>query len=253
MTYLIPTAEPFFFPGGPVGCLLVHGFTGSPKEMRWMGEYLSQQGYTVLGIRLAAHATHPEDMLRARWQDWFACVEDGWHMISKLCQHTFLAGLSMGGALCLLAGAQLPAAGVIAMSTPYDIPKDPRLPYIKVLHWLQPSVAKGPPDWHNPQAALDHVDYPYYPTRSIIELRLLLAEMRANLYRVKIPVLLVHSRQDNSVLPDNMLAIYNALGTERKSMLWVDDSNHVITREPERLKIFQAAQDFIQQTVLNAI
>ena len=253
MSYLIPTAEPFYLPGGPVGCLLVHGFTGSPKEMRWMGEYLNQQGYSVLGIRLAAHATRPEDMLRARWQDWFTSVEDGWHLLSNTCQHTFLAGLSMGGALCLLAAAQLPAAGVIAMSTPYDTPNDPRLPYIQLLRWLQPSVAKGPPDWHNPQAALDHVDYPSYPTRAIIELRLLLAEMRENLINVKAPVLLIHSHQDQTVLPENMLAIYNALGAERKSMLWVEDSNHVITREPERLRVFQAAADFIQQTLSHPV
>jgi len=253
MTYLIPSAEPFYFPGGPIGCLLVHGFTGSPKEMRWMGEYLGQKGYSVLGIRLAAHATRLEDMPRSRWQDWIASVEDGWNILSQSCQHTFLAGLSMGGALCLLAGAQLPADGVIAMSTPYDVPKDPRLRYIKLLQWLQPSVAKGPPDWHNPQAALDHVEYPRYSTRSIMELRGLLAEMRTHLTKVKLPVLLMHSRQDHTVLPENMLAIYNALGTDRKSMFWVDDSNHIITREPERMQVFQAAEDFIQQNVKNAL
>jgi len=42
-----------------------------------MGEYLAKRGYTVLGIRLFAHATQPDDMLRARWWDWLAAVEDG--------------------------------------------------------------------------------------------------------------------------------------------------------------------------------
>jgi len=41
---IIPTAEPFYFPGNKIGCLLVHGFTGTPKEMRWMGEYLGSSG-----------------------------------------------------------------------------------------------------------------------------------------------------------------------------------------------------------------
>ena len=56
---IIPTAEPFFFPGNRIGCLLVHGFTGAPKEMRWMGEYLNQQGYTVgrIGLPLWKMAT----------------------------------------------------------------------------------------------------------------------------------------------------------------------------------------------------
>ena len=29
---IIPGAEPFFFPGGEISCLLAHGFTGAPKE-----------------------------------------------------------------------------------------------------------------------------------------------------------------------------------------------------------------------------
>ena len=36
--------NPFFFEGGEVGCLLVHGFSGSPPEMRPMGEYLAGKG-----------------------------------------------------------------------------------------------------------------------------------------------------------------------------------------------------------------
>jgi carboxylesterase len=67
MPQIIPTAEPFFFPGNGqntrIGCLVTHGFTGAPKEMRWLGESLNRQGYTVCGIRLTGHATRPEDMI----------------------------------------------------------------------------------------------------------------------------------------------------------------------------------------------
>jgi carboxylesterase len=48
---ILAGAEPFSFPGGDVGCLLVHGFTGNPSSMRPMGEYLSGQGFTVVGPR----------------------------------------------------------------------------------------------------------------------------------------------------------------------------------------------------------
>lgn len=245
---IIPTAEPFFFPGNRIGCLLIHGFTGAPKEMRWMGEYLAAQGYTVLGVRLAAHATRPEDMLRARWPDWVASVEDGYHLLRGAADQVFLAGLSMGGALALLcADGRLPLAGVIAMSTPYSLGDDWRLPYVQWLCRLQPRLQKGPPDWRNPLAAQDHVDYPYYPTRAIAELRDLLAEMRQALPRVNVPVLLAHSRQDGGVPPENMEKIYQSLGSAEKTMLWLENSGHVITREPERERLFQAAHAFIQR------
>src|SRR5919198_4315041 len=120
MPQIIPTAEPFFFLGNSSkpACLLIHGFTGTPKEMRQMGEFLNGQGYTCLGIRLAGHATDPEDMIRSRWTDWVASVEDGYQLLCGLTDHIFLIGLSMGGILALLASTQLNVKGVIAMSTP---------------------------------------------------------------------------------------------------------------------------------------
>lgn len=243
---IIPTAEPFFFPGGPIGCLLVHGFTGSPKEMRWMGEYLAEQGYTVLGVRLAGHATQPEDMLHCRWRDWLASVEDGYNLLRGVSDEIFVMGLSMGGVLSLLFASQQPLAGVVAMSTPYALPPDPLLPYLRWLHHIRPRLEKGPPDWHNPDAAQDHVAYPYYPTRAIIELNELLAEMRAALPAIKTPTLLIHSRQDHGVAPENMEHIYAGLGCADKQMVWLENSSHVITREPERLSVFGAAHQFVQ-------
>ena len=49
-------AEEFFLPGTNGGAvLLIHGYTGTPAEMRPLGDYLQQLGYTVLGVRLAGH------------------------------------------------------------------------------------------------------------------------------------------------------------------------------------------------------
>ena len=40
-------AEPFYFAGGSTGVLLLHGLTGSPAEMRLLGEALSKEGFTI--------------------------------------------------------------------------------------------------------------------------------------------------------------------------------------------------------------
>jgi esterase/lipase len=45
-------------------------FSAMPGEMRLLEEYLAERGFTVLGIRLAGHATHPNDLKRRRWIDW---------------------------------------------------------------------------------------------------------------------------------------------------------------------------------------
>ncbi len=244
---IIPSAEPFFFPGGEVGCLLIHGFTGAPKEMRWMGEYLAEQGHSVLGIRLPGHATRPEDLPRVRWVDWLACVEDGWHTLNSATTQVFVLGLSMGGVLSLLLAARVPVNGVVAMSTPYELPPDPRIPFLRLIHWFKPWVPGGESDWHDRKAEEVQVCYDGYPTRSILELKALLAEMRAGLPLVNAPVLLMHSRQDGGVNPENMPKICERLGGEDKFMLWFENSGHVLTRDAAREQVFKAAGEFIQR------
>ncbi|NOY97977.1 MAG: alpha/beta fold hydrolase [Chloroflexi bacterium] len=252
MPQIIPTAEPFFFPGKPdaPGCLLVHGFTGAPKEMRWMGEYLAGQGFSALGVRLAGHATRPEDMIRTRYTDWMDSVEDGYHLLRGATDRIFLVGLSMGGILALLMSTRLDVAGVVAMSTPYQL-ADPRVKLAKLISpfFRYLPKTKEPPGstWFDKEAWREHVSYPQNPVRSIAELPPLLAEMRAALPRVEVPVLLVHSRNDTYVPSDSMQNIYDALGTPDKQMMWVTESGHVIPREPAKEQVFKAAADFIRR------
>jgi carboxylesterase len=251
MPRIIPTAEPFFFPGNEVGCLLVHGYTGVPKEMRWMGETLNKQGFTVLGVRLAGHATDPEDMQRSNYVDWLASVEDGYRLLSGVATHIYLMGLSMGGVLSLTSAPSLPVRGVVSMSAPYKLPDDWRLAHIdllsKIMRYLPPEDKTPGSGWFDQEAWQEHVFYPQKPTRSVGQLNRLLAEMRATLPQVKVPVLLIHSRDDTGVWPGSMPAIYEALGSTDKRMLWIENSGHVITRDAQRETVFQAAIDFVRR------
>ena len=255
MPQIIPTAEPFFFPGqgenARIGCLVTHGFTGAPKEMRWLGEYLHRQGYTVCGMRLAGHATRPADMVRSRWQDWLLSVEDGYALLRSCTEQICLLGLSMGGVLSLTAAAQLPVKGVVAMSTPYDLPAlSIPLWMTRLLSRVKPYMPKGKQPgrgWFDPAAYAQHVSYPMNPVRSAVELKLLIEEMHAALPKINVPVLLIHSHNDDYVIKDSMEQIYNHLGTSDKQMVWVEGGGHVITEEPTRATVFKAAADFVQR------
>jgi carboxylesterase len=252
MSQIITTAEPFLFPGSKTGCLLIHGFTGAPKEMRWMGEYLAGQGYSVLGVRLTGHATRPEDMIRSRWTDWIASVEDGYQLLCGLADHIYLIGLSMGGLLALLMSTRLQARGVVAISTPYQLANDWRLNYLEFISMFQAYLpkAKGQPGsgWVDQEARQEHISYPQNPVRSIAELRKLTAQMRASLPDVHVPVLLIHSREDKYVPPENMEHIYTALINARdKTKLYVSNSGHVVTRDAARFQAFQTTAEFVRR------
>lgn len=244
---IIPNAEPFLYTGDSTGILLVHGFTGSPFEMHDMGKYLAAQGHTVLGIRLPGHATLQEDMPHIRWPDWLNAVEDGYHMLRSAGRQVFVMGLSMGGILTLTAAARLPLAGAVAMSAPYALPDDPRLPFARSLAWLMPGVSKDTSDWQDPAKAAGHVEYPQHPTRSIAELYELLKEMRRGLPQVQCPVLLIQSHNDRVIPPESLDRLYAELGTPDKTTLWIDQCGHVITRDLDCQHVFEAAEAFVRR------
>jgi len=252
MPQLIPTTEPFFFPAdSKAACLLVHGFTGTPKETRWMGEYLHRQGFTVLGIRLGGHSTRPEDLIRSKYTDWLASFEDGFHLLSGMAERVHAVGFSMGGSLALLAASYLPVMSIVSMSAPYKLPDDWRLGYTEIISRFVPYLPKrkGPPGagWVDKEAWRDHISYPQNPVRSLGELNKLLGELRAALPKLKTPTLVMHSRNDNYVPPLNADGIYNDLGSPDKHMLWIENSGHALPRDAQRETVFRAAVDFIRR------
>lgn len=243
----IPTAEPFFIPGGKIGCLLVHGFTGSPKEMRMLADSLALENYTILAPRLTGHATSLEDMERSNWRDWLASVEDGFNLLKGCTDQQVVMGLSMGGVLSLMAAARYDVKGVVTFSAPCDLPPDPRAKYLPLVTKLVRYVSKGKPDWRNTEAARDHVDYPLYPTRSILQLKEIIRVMRSDLPKVKVPALMVQSHGDHGIPAESMETLYTGISSTDKTILWVENSGHVVIREPDRELIFTDVKQFVER------
>lgn len=251
-TQTISTTEPFFLPGGRTGVLLIHGFTGTPKEMRWMGEYLNQQGCTCLGIRLSGHATRPKDMVRSRWTDWTASVEDGYNLLRGAVDDIFLVGLSMGGALSLLMSTRLDVKGIVTMSTPYELPEEHPAWQIRLFSYFKaymPKTKEAPgAGWFDKEAFKEHISYPLNPIRSAAELEVMLGKMRAALPKVNQPVLMIHSKDDRYVLPENMERIFARLvNVSDKTKVYITGSGHVVTRDAVRHQVFELARDFIRR------
>jgi carboxylesterase len=207
-------------------------------------------------MRLAGHATRPADMVRSRWQDWLLSVEDGYNLLHSCTDQVFLLGLSMGGVLSLASAALLPVRGVVAMSTPAALPSFP-LPVwaVRILSQVKPYLPKGKvpgSGWFDPAAYKQHVAYPMNPLRSVVELSYLIDEMNAALPKITVPVLLIHSHDDDYVVRDSMQRIYDRLATPDKKMLWIEGSGHVMTEEPQKETVFRAAAEFIERVYKSA-
>ncbi len=245
---LRPGGEPFFFPGGPIGVLLIHGFTGAPHEMRRLGVFLADRGMTALGIRLPGHGTRPEDLRQVTWRDWAEAVAMGAETLRERCERVFLCGLSLGGVLALYEAARRPPDGLIVMASPYRI-RDIRLHFLWLLKRLIPNVGKPSPELRDPEARAEQVSYSWYPLTAVEELLHVLRAAAACLPQVRCPALLIYSRSDRTVPPDHGWAIYHRLGSPDKTIHWLVHSGHVIPEDIEREEAFEQIERFIRRVV----
>jgi dipeptidyl aminopeptidase/acylaminoacyl peptidase len=72
--------------------------------------------------------------------------------------------------------------------------------------------------------------------------------MRAALPRVNVPVLLMHSKDETYILPQNMEDIYAGLANASgKTKLYIAGSGHVLPRDAAKDEVFKSALEFIRR------
>lgn len=234
--------SPFHFPGNKTGCLLIHGFTGSPGEMRPLGEHLYRKGYTVKGVLLPGHGTSVEDLARNNWQTWYNEVLKGYKELQQHCERIFVIGLSMGGALALhLAANENIKGGIVSICTPIFLAK--RKAYLAPLlqHFVKYSRKKNYSNKNYESFWYDQ--YPISGTASLVKA---LPIIKRELKKVTNPILIIQSTIDKTVAPESAQYIYDQIGSNTKKLYWLNNSGHIATLDTERDKVFLWTEEFIK-------
>lgn len=102
LPYNGPEHQPFEIgEGRSGGVLLIHGFPGSPAEVRGIGEALAEHGYRAQGILLPGFGADIPNLNKRGQADWVAAAQSAWDALRARHQPATLLGYSMGGAVAL--------------------------------------------------------------------------------------------------------------------------------------------------------
>lgn len=241
-----PNARPFAWAGTKeITCLLVHGFTGSPSELRPLARYLESRGYGGSALLLPGHGTRPEDMALTKWTDWYGAVEAEYLKLKKEHEKVVPIGFSMGGILVLHLAASYTMPGIAALSSPIYIGN--RKAYFAPLLKYFYKYRQKPVTPKNMTKIRDEDSFSYdtTPIASLASLLQLIKAVKGELPGLQMPALIIQSRQDRTVNPKSAQFIYDHLGSSKKQLIWLEHSGHVITRGPEQETVFQAVEEFM--------
>jgi carboxylesterase len=242
---LLPGAEPINLPGGPVGALLVHGFTGTTQSLRPWAEHLAAGGLTVSAPRLPGHGTRWQDMNSTGFPDWYREVERAFDELQGGCETVFVMGLSMGGTLALRLAELRPreVAGLVVVNASLTTArKDAKLlPLASRVLASFPGIASDIKKPGSVELAYDRV-----PLKAAASLQAAWPVVASDLHRISCPVLVFRSRVDRVVPPLSGAMLMRGLagGTIEERVL--EDSYHVATLDNDAPAIFEGSLAFVR-------
>jgi len=237
MTYTLRNphlvGDTFFWEGGPVGVLLSHGYTATTAEVRLLGRFLHERGYTVSGLLLPGHGTTPQEMNRCRWQTWAEAFESAYRDLAARCERVFVGGESMGGLLALYLASHHPeVAGVMAYAAALIVPSSfsktfllPLLAPLGIILQKRPGAPSA--------ADARWQGYDYDPLRATQQLFALQTAAHARLPEITQPILIVQGRLDTSVDVSAPDAIYHGVRSTEKHLHWFERSTHCVLLDQE--------------------
>jgi carboxylesterase len=250
-----PDTNEFFLPGSGLSALLIHGLSGTPYEMRYLGERLAAAGVRVLGVRLKGHASAPEELGASDHTDWYESVVEGLERLREFGDANVVIGLSMGAILAarLAADQREAVCGLVMLAPAFFLPTKTRV----ALRLMRSVRAWGDKvyfrsgagsDIHDDAARSVHPGTRLMPLGAVLSLVELSERMRPRLSEVVQPALVIHSRLDHTCPYDrNVEYVMRHLGSTDKRAIALEESYHVIAVDSEKHRVADETLDFISQ------
>jgi carboxylesterase len=256
--------QPFTLEAGDNAALLIHGFPGSPAEMRPLAQALHRAGWTARALLLPGFGPQVESLAERTHDDWLTAVRAALRDLQRHHQRVILIGHSMGGALAIeIAATTTQPPDALVLTSPFwkvDHIAWKALPILKVffpqprifkylnLDFNDPEVRNG---IHNfmPDADLDDPevqqairDFPM-PIKMFAQIHKAGQNAHRLASHVRIPALVLQGTQDDLVKPaltQRMIAqfaapvYYRAYPTDHNiinpaSPYWDDIQQHIFT------------------------
>lgn len=244
--------------------LLFHGMTGSPFELKKFGQYLYNCGYDVYAPCLPGHGKDVVNLVSVQYTDWLEFAYKTFEELSNVYEDVFVSGLCLGAVLALsIAQKYDTVKGVISLSTtlfldgwrmpwynflmPVGLSTIVRYYYtypecepygiknLKVRNVIKKLLSKN-------DVGLDN-----FPLTCIYELLRLSKSARKKLYMIKVPVLLIHSEEDDLTSKKSAELVYDKISSSDKELVILNDSYHMVLYDNEKEIVFEKCKEFLQQ------
>lgn len=231
--------------------IFIHGFMGSPCQFDDLTNIVFAHQYSVLTVLLPGHGGDGKEFARHGLNDWEKHLQNKIDQYRNRYKRIYLIGHSMGGLLALNASLfnDNPVCGIFLMSCPMKIryfgPKaiSARL---RLLAYAKEHPIKAEYIRSNSVSNPPVYVYPMW-LHPILSLKKLIRKTRKNLGKVDVPVVIIHSKQDETVSFKSAQILYDGLVNASKKRITLNHSWHACYTREDKERMIHLLLDFIRE------
>jgi esterase/lipase/1-acyl-sn-glycerol-3-phosphate acyltransferase len=253
-------AEPIFLDNknSDTGILLCHGYGASPREVKYLAEFLHDKGFKIYAPRLKGHATAPENIKYVTWQDWYESIISGFNILDNCCEKIIPIGFSTGALLSILLSSKKvnnpKITALIAISAALKLKdiKSILVPGVNIWNDILDKfkIEKGKLEYVVNNSENPKINYKHNYLKGVAELGELMGEVRKNLKKITIPTLVIHADNDPIVDYKSSEIIYDKIISENKNLVKIKANKHVIiTNSKFRNEVFSEIDKFLKTII----
>ena len=153
------------------GCLLIHGLGGGLHEVEPLIKPLEEKGFVVAAPKLKGHTGNWKDLKDTDYKQWIFSAETALLKLVQQCSKIFIVGQGIGGLIAIELATRYNIAALVCINTPA---------YSRYIIGASLS-GNGKLPWS-----------------AVKNLRALLAKTKPLMPRIKIPVKIAQSEDDNT-------------------------------------------------------
>ncbi|TXL61689.1 alpha/beta fold hydrolase [Cerasibacillus terrae] len=227
-----------------IGCLLIHGYTGSPHELEPLTGYLQKRTNWEIQVPILPGHGNQLELEDVSYEEWMSAAEKAYVELRKRCDIVYVIGFSMGGMIAVYLAAKYDVTKLVLLATAGKY-----LSFRKLFVHLGEVIEDGIKG--NLQENEYYLNYKgkwgEVPFKANIEFMKLVRLTRKYLKNVKSPVFIAQGQMDGLVPYQTAYYLDKEIPSKQKEIVFFEESNHLICLGSDKETLNKMVYDFLTE------
>ncbi|MBV9159942.1 MAG: alpha/beta fold hydrolase [Candidatus Kaiserbacteria bacterium] len=238
-------------PDSPRRVLIIHGYTGSPDEFRELAHDLAQRLSAYVSVPLLpGHGTTLADLERTSYKQ---LIDYGMQKAREMAaagKPLAIIGHSFGGYIAALAAEEIKLKALVLAVTPYRLKWPIFIPGMELVMRMRTEWRKKMSEEER-EARKGLFYYPAMPGRALGYLKRGIRAMRLILPSLKMPILTIHTRNDQLTYSSSgSIMLKKSGGNPENKSIVLEHRRHGIFYGVGKEEVVRDISDFLAKVML---